>query len=137
MKNLKRTVRKLGKPLGHQKGVYGTELLNYYEARMLIYLPTYKWVLDNVPSVHETVMQIKEESQNGDIVLLDYNTNENVQDTFKPLSHAGLLKLYIEDRYPTNSQYQLQPKRQANSSTTKNGKNITKKSDNNIEPTLF
>lgn len=27
MKNLKRTVRRYGKPLGHRKGVHGTELL--------------------------------------------------------------------------------------------------------------
>lgn len=139
MKNLKRTVRKLGKPLGHQKGVHSTELLNYYDARMLIYLPTYKWVLDNVPSVHETVMQIKEESQIGDVVLLDYNTNEDVQDTSKPLSHAGLLKLYIEDKYPnpTDAHYQQQPKQQTNSVTKDRKKNITKKSDNNNELKLF
>lgn len=42
MRNLKRTVRKFGKPKGHRKGAYGKELLNYFEARMLIYLPTYK-----------------------------------------------------------------------------------------------
>ena len=47
MKNIKRTVRKFGKPLGHSKGVKGTELLNYIEARKLIYIPTYKWVLEN------------------------------------------------------------------------------------------
>lgn len=31
MKNIKRTVRRFGKPLGHRKGVYGTELLDYRE----------------------------------------------------------------------------------------------------------
>ena len=36
-----------GKPLGHRKGVHGTELLGYIEARKLIYIPTYKWVLEN------------------------------------------------------------------------------------------
>lgn len=40
MKNIKRTVRKFGKPLGHRKGVNGTELLNYIEARnLIIYQP--------------------------------------------------------------------------------------------------
>ena len=29
MKNIKRTVRRFGKPLGHRKGVNGTELLGY------------------------------------------------------------------------------------------------------------
>ena len=40
MKNIKRTIRKYGKPLGHRKGVNGTDLLNYIEARIQIYLPS-------------------------------------------------------------------------------------------------
>ena len=39
MKGLKRTVRRFGKPLGHRKGVHGTELLGYIEARKQIYIP--------------------------------------------------------------------------------------------------
>ena len=100
MRNLKRTVRKHGIPKGHRKGAYGKELLGYFEARMLIYLPTYKWVLDNVPEVHHIVERIKEQSKIQDIVLLDYNTNIDFRDTSKPLSHAGLVKLYIEGKYP-------------------------------------
>ena len=69
MKNIKRTVRKYGKPLGHQKGLNSTELLNYYDARMLIYLPTYRWVLDNIPRVKNIVERIKERSKVNDIVL--------------------------------------------------------------------
>ena len=38
MKNIKRTVRKYGKPLGHRKGIYGKELLGYIEARKQIYI---------------------------------------------------------------------------------------------------
>lgn len=100
MHDLKRTVRKFGIPKGHRKGAYGTELLGYFEARMLIYLPTYKWVLDNVPEVHHVVERIKEQSKIQDIVLLDYNTNIDFRDASKPLSHAGLVKLYIEGNYP-------------------------------------
>lgn len=100
MRDLKRTVRKYGMPKGHRKGAYGKELLGYFEARMLIYLPTYKWVLDNVPEVHRVVERIKEQSKIQDIVLLDYNTNIDFRDASKPLSHAGLVKLYIEGNYP-------------------------------------
>jgi len=39
MKNIKRTVRKYGKPLGHRKGICGKELLGYIEARKQIYIP--------------------------------------------------------------------------------------------------
>lgn len=100
MKNLKRTVRRLGYPRGHRKGVYGTELLDYLSARILIYLPSYKWVLDNVPEVQSILAKIKAKSEETDIVLLDYNTNLDFRNLSTPLSHAGLVKLYIEGNYP-------------------------------------
>ena len=46
------------------------------------------------------VERIKEQSKIQDIVLLDYNTNIDFRDASKPLSHAGLVKLYIEGNYP-------------------------------------
>ena len=98
MKNIKRTVRKFGKPLGHRKGVNGTELLGYIEARKLIYIPTYKWVLEN--KVQNIIERLREASQTKDIVLLDYNTNCDVDDPKKPLSHAFLVKAYVEGIYP-------------------------------------
>ena len=104
MKNLKRTVRKYGMPLGHQKGVYSKELLNYFDARMFIYLPTYKWVLENVPEVRKTIDKIKERSKDHDIVFLDYNTNTDFRDISAPISHAGLVKLYIEGNYPNENE---------------------------------
>ncbi|MBR1636352.1 MAG: hypothetical protein IJ687_00705 [Bacteroidales bacterium] len=100
MKNLKRTVREYGPPKGHRKGVFGVELMNYLEARQQIYLPSYKWVLDNVPIVHQLVEKIKNEAQKSDIVFLDYSTNTDVYNVSTPLSHAGLIKSYIEDSYP-------------------------------------
>lgn len=98
MKNIKRTVRKFGKPLGHRKGVNGTELLGYIEARKLIYIPTYKWVLEN--KVKNIIERLKEASRTKDIVLLDYNTNCDVDDPKKPLSHAFLVKAFVEGVYP-------------------------------------
>ena len=104
MKGLKRTVRRFGSPLGHRKGVYGKELLNYFDARMQIYLPTYKWVLDNIPSVHNIISRIAERAKTNDIVFLDYNTNIEFRDITSPLSHAGLVKLYIEGNYPKETE---------------------------------
>jgi hypothetical protein len=99
MKNIKRTVRRFGKPLGHRKGVNGTELLGYIEARKQIYIPTYRWVLENkVPHIIE---RLREASNIGKtIVLLDYDTNADVEDAQKPLSHASLIKAYAEGIYP-------------------------------------
>lgn len=98
MKNIKRTVRKYGKPLGHRKGVHGQELLGYIEARKQIYIPTYQWVLENkVPAIIE---RLREASKTKTIVLLDYETNCDVDDPRKPLSHAFLVKAYAEGIYP-------------------------------------
>lgn len=95
MKGLKRTVRRFGKPLGHRKGVHGTELLGYIEARKQIYIPTYRWVLEN--KVAYIIERLKTASDSGKtIVLLDYDTNSDIEDATKPLSHASLIKAYTE-----------------------------------------
>lgn len=98
MRNMKRTVRKYGKPLGHQKGVNGAELLDYIEARKQIYIPTFKWVLEN--RVSDIVERLREASKSKTIVLLDYDTNSDVENPKKPLSHAFLIKAYVEGIYP-------------------------------------
>ncbi len=98
MKNIKRTVRRFGKPLGHRKGVKGTELLGYIDARKEIYIPTYRWVLEN--KVAHIIDRLKEASKTKTIVLLDYDTNADVENTKKPLSHASLIKAYVEGIYP-------------------------------------
>ena len=47
MRNIKRTVRKYGRPLGHRFGVNSNTLLGYIEARKAIYIPTFQWVLEH------------------------------------------------------------------------------------------
>jgi hypothetical protein len=99
MKNIKRTVRRFGKPLGHRKGVHGTELLGYIEARKQIYIPTYRWILEN--KVSDIIDRLRDASNSGKIiVLLDYDTNADVENAKKPLSHASLIKAYAEGFYP-------------------------------------
>ena len=94
MRNIKRTVRKFGKPLGHQKGVFSNELLGYIEARKLIYIPTYQWVLKH--KVQDIVDRMAEASKTRTIILLDYDTNDDVENPKKPLSHASLIKSYVD-----------------------------------------
>ncbi len=98
MKNLKRTTRRFGELLGHRKGVCGRELLSYIEARKLLYLPVYKWVLEN--KVYREVERIKEINRNNTVILLDYVTNADVENASSPLSHAALIKAYIDGDYP-------------------------------------
>lgn len=99
MKGLKRTVRRFGKPLGHQKGVNSSELMGYIEARKQIYIPSYRWVLEH--KVAHIIDRLREASIKGKtIVLLDYDTNADVENAKKPLSHASLIKAYVEGIYP-------------------------------------
>ncbi|MCF0195863.1 MAG: hypothetical protein HUK03_01215 [Bacteroidaceae bacterium] len=108
MKNIKRTTRKFGKPLGHRKGVNGTELLGYIEARKQIYIPTYRWVLEN--KVAHIIERLREGAKRKTIVLLDYNTNCDVDNPKSPLSHAYLIKAYAEGLYPYGESREEQPK---------------------------
>src|SRR6478672_130334 len=98
MKNIKRTTRKYGKCLGHSASGKGEKLLSYREARYLIYLPSYRWILENC--LDAEVNNLKETAVNNVAVLLDYETNGDVNNLAKPLSHAQLIKMYIEGNYP-------------------------------------
>ncbi|MDO5482655.1 MAG: hypothetical protein Q4F47_06430 [Bacteroidaceae bacterium] len=128
MKNIKRTVRRFGKPLGHRKGVHGTELLGYIEARKLIYIPTYKWVLEN--KVSFIIDRLREASKTKTIVLLDYDTNADVENAKKPLSHASLIKAYVEGIYPYGEE-------QGTELVDVSKSKRTKKEDNNLQLDLF
>lgn len=131
MKNIKRTARRFGKPLGHRKGVNGTELLGYIEARKQIYIPTYKWVLEN--KVAHVIERLKSANAEGKIiVLLDYDTNADVENAKKPLSHASLIKAYVEGLYPYGERKQPEEKNEAPKKTKK-----SKKKSNNKELDLF
>ena len=131
MKGLKRTVRRFGKPLGHRKGVHGKELLSYIEARKQIYIPTYKWVLEN--KVYDIIERLREASKTKTIVLLDYDTNADVENAKKPLSHASLIKAYAEGIYPYGES--VAPKEKKSSMSKKKKK--AKKEDNNLQLELF
>ena len=145
MKNIKRTVRRFGKPLGHRKGVDGTELLGYIEARKQIYIPAYKWVLEN--KVANIIERLREASKTKTIVLLDYDTNADVENAKKPLSHASLIKAYVEGLYPYGDyKPSAQSKEDRKSPQTEAGekkspkakrKKKTKKEDNNVQLELF
>lgn len=98
MKNIKRTVRKHGRVLGHRKGVNGSEILSYVEAKRKIYIPTYRWMLEH--KAKDLIERLKALSFEKTIVLLDYNTCCDVDSETQPLSHAYLVKAYIEGLYP-------------------------------------
>lgn len=98
MKGIKRSSRTFGKVLGHRAGVGGERLLSYAEARRLIYLPCYKWILENC--LTKEVDALRRLASAGPVVLLDYETNSNVTDLSHPLSHASLVKAYLQGQWP-------------------------------------
>jgi hypothetical protein len=94
MSGIKRPIRFFGEPKGHRKGVNG-DLIDYLSARKLIYIPTYSWVLKN--KVSDIISEIQIIAKTKDIILLDYTTNEDIEDLTKPLSHAYLIKQQLID----------------------------------------
>lgn len=101
MSGIKRTTRQLGRVLGHREGLGGTRLLAYREARFEIYLPSYRFVLEH--HLTEQIASLRALSAERLVVLLDYETNESVDNLAKPLSHAGLIRCFIEGRWPAGS----------------------------------
>ena len=61
-------------------------------------LPFPVLILEN--KLKKLVTAIRIISKNKPVVLLDYNTNPDVNNSKKPLSHASLIKAYIEGNYP-------------------------------------
>lgn len=101
MSGLKRSVRTRGKVLGHRAGVLSQNLLGYREARYKIYLPAYRWVLDHC--LQAELQMLREKAATGLVVLLDYETNCDVNDTRSPLSHASLIAKFIENDWPVDA----------------------------------
>jgi len=93
MKGIKRTVRKHGRVLGHRRGLRGDGLLDYAAARRSIYLPAYRFVLEN--RLVEEVERLRTVARSHPVVLLDYETNASLEDLSRPLSHASLVARYV------------------------------------------
>ena len=91
MKGLKRTVRKYGPVKGHQKGLHHPDLLSYREARYQIYLPCYQFVLEN--RLQEELAELRQMGPH--LIFLDYETNTELNNLSRPLSHAGLVREYL------------------------------------------
>ncbi len=98
MRGLKRSARQYGCVLGHRAGVAGERLLPYVEARHAIYLPAYRWVLEQ--RLAALVATLREVAAERTVVLLDYTTNCDVEDTAHPLSHASLIARYLDGTWP-------------------------------------
>lgn len=98
MRGIKRSGRSRGTVLGHRFGLGSDVLLAYRDARYAIYLPAYRWVLEN--RLREEVQKLRKLLTVHSVVLLDYETNGDVDDLSSPLSHAALVKRHLEGNWP-------------------------------------
>ncbi len=94
MKGIKRSIRVNGPIVGHQKGMFDNEILDYLTARKSIFVATYNWVLEN--KLQDLLSILIKMAKEKDLVFLDYNVNEDICSVNRPLSHAALVKQYIE-----------------------------------------
>ena len=65
-------------------------------------------------------------------MTLDYDTNADVENAKKPLSHASLIKAYVEGVYPYGEE-----KEQQTEFVSISKSNRAKKGDNNLQLDLF
>jgi hypothetical protein len=98
MKGLKRSERAYGRILGHRQGVSGEHLLSYARARRAIYLPVYHRMLTRC--VADLLTELEQYAATQTVILLDYETHCDLNDLSHPLSHAGLVKCYLEGQWP-------------------------------------
>jgi hypothetical protein len=86
--------------LGHRAGIEGDRLLAHAEALRQIYLPTYRWVLDH--RLKEELAQLRQLGAAQLVVLLDYETNDDIDNLTRPLSHASLILGYLDGSWPAS-----------------------------------
>ena len=55
-------------------------------------------MLDNF--LEAEIAQLRAILNDRDLVLLDYETNWDVEDVSRPLSHAGLVRAFVLDEWP-------------------------------------
>lgn len=96
MRDIKRSAHRLGAVRGHRTAQGA--LLGYAEARLKIYLPAYRYVLDN--RLQAELAQLRDLAARQTLVLLDYETNADIGDLSRPLSHASLIARYLAGEWP-------------------------------------
>ncbi len=73
------------------------QLLPYVQARQRIYLPAYTWLLKH--KAQPQLQQIAQAALQQPVALLDCDTNCDVGDSSRPLSHASLVAAYVREHW--------------------------------------
>jgi hypothetical protein len=54
--------------------------------------------------LQDLITELKQLEPEKPVVFLDYETNSDITVLTRPLSHAGLIKLYLQDNWPVLSE---------------------------------
>jgi len=112
-----------GRFIGFRQGYFNNCIMDVVEARKQILIPMYRWMLEQ--KVFPVIQKLREIMQQRDIVLLDDSVNYDIGNINHPLSHAWLIKSYVEGLYPYEDvfeniiEYHLFPKKSIEWTTTK------------------
>ncbi len=98
-----RCKKRRGKPTGH---LYGTRVLTYQQARHLIYVSLYPWMVYHAPHARDTALQLLREGRHQDIFLHDVDTNGDIEDLTRPLAHAAVLVHILNENLAVLAQYE-------------------------------
>jgi hypothetical protein len=109
MSDIKRGGKSRGAVRGHRfgSGSGSGVLLGYRNARFRIYLPAYKWVLDN--RLGAQIEELRRAAADKTLVLLDYETNADPEDLSSPLSHAALVMYQLQCSWSTARAAEAEP----------------------------
>lgn len=92
-----------GKFVGIRQGYFNNYIMDVVEARKKILIPMYRWMLEQ--KVFPVILKLREIMQQRDIVLLNDSVNCDIDNINHPLSHAWLIKSYVEGLYPYEDVY--------------------------------
>lgn len=81
--------KRRGRPLGHS---YEGGLLDLVTARRLIYVPSYRWIIEHNPQAAEKFEELRSLASNEkqDVYVYDFDSNGDLQ-VNRPYAHAALL----------------------------------------------
>jgi len=100
--------KRRGRPEGHKNG---GEVIDYVQARDLIYIPSYMRMVRNCPKARAAAVALIKVAIDAEkeIYLLDFNTNADVCNTKSPLSHASVLATILLENLEVVEKYHNDP----------------------------
>lgn len=91
---------------GHK---HGERRLDYIQARQLIYVPLYRWMVYNVYRATEVAIRLLRKGLDARVWLHDVDQNSDITDPRKPLAHASVLVFILNENLRILQKYADDP----------------------------